>query len=126
MNDAAPSPSTEPGPPSGWADLLPPRLLPLVVWPRSRASFRDASLPADRTLGYDGSGRPAYCAHRHLSHRVVSSDDAEYEELPALSECLTAWRLRDGGWVVHRSVRRWNGCAPTEWNWYSVRDAMPR
>jgi hypothetical protein len=120
------APCASSGLPADWLDLLPPPLIPLVVWPRRSERFCDAAVPAERCIGYDSAGALAFCVSRHLLSRLVSADDAEFAEEPEWSECVTAWRLREGGWIVHRSVRRWEGCRQTGQDQLYLSASMPR
>ena len=52
-----------------------------------------------------------------------SDDDEEFYQVAAYAEALTAWRMRDGRWLIHRLIsregERGNG-------FYSFGDRMPR
>lgn len=115
------------GEPEDWQALLPPHLLPLVVPPVRSETFHDDELPAERMLGYDLRGEPCFCVCRHvLSELEAGADEDPLREAPVLSECLTAWRLRDEGWLVHRSVRRFGVCGAAAYEYFGLSDAMPR
>ena len=113
-------------PPAGWSALLPPELLAEVVWPTRGERHVDAGLPAERSVGYGADGAPSYCASRHRLAVPASDDDELFVDAAAFSECTTAWRLRDGRWLVHRSVWQLDRCPPVETARYFVADTMPR
>lgn len=112
--------------PPDWPALLPGQLRPLVVAPVRGETFRDGEMPAERTLGYDLQGRACYCVCRHVLSEVGLLDDERLQETPVLSECLSAWRLCDGGWLVHRSVRRYGVCGASGYEFFAVSETMPR
>lgn len=115
------------GEPADWQALLPPHLLALVVHPVRSEAFRDDELPAERALGYDLRGEPCFCVCRHvLSELDAGGDEERLHESPVLSECLTAWRLRDGGWLVHRSVRRFGLCGAAAYEFFQLSETLPR
>ncbi|MBK1715852.1 hypothetical protein [Rubrivivax gelatinosus] len=122
----SPPPCCSPQPPADWSTLLPPDLLPLVVQPLRCERFADDELPAERTLGYAADGSPSFCVSRHRLLAPASDDDEDFVESTAVSECTTAWRLRDGGWLVHRSVLSFGQCPPAENASYYLTETMPR
>lgn len=123
---APPPPCCAPRPPEDWSLLLPDTLRPLVVPPRRCEHHADDELPAERTLGYAADGSPSFCASRHRLAAPASDDDEEFVETTSVTECTTAWRLRDGRWLVHESVLHYGRCPPEESARFYLSETMPR
>ncbi|QVL50373.1 MAG: hypothetical protein KFB96_08050 [Thiocapsa sp.] len=47
---------------------------------------------------------PCFQADDYRRLDVRSDDDEEYDLAVAYSESVSAWRLRDGRWLVHRRI----------------------
>jgi hypothetical protein len=85
-----------------WDALLPGDWRGQAVAPVEFDVFREHEIAAERTLGRDEDGQPCYRAHRYVLHALRSDDDETYYLAAIYGEALTAWRLRDGRWLVHR------------------------
>jgi hypothetical protein len=89
-----------------WKVLLTSEWLEQVVAPNTFRVFREYEIPARRVLGYDDAGKPCFCAHDYRLLDARSDDDEEFYQALAYGEAVTAWRLQDGRWLVHRSVEQ--------------------
>lgn len=87
-----------------WCEDLCPIWIDLVVPPCSFRVFRDHDVAARRVVGHDGSNTPCFQAYDYRRLDVRSDDDEEYYLAVSYSESVSAWRLRDGRWLVHRRV----------------------
>lgn len=103
------------GLPSEWRDC--------VVVPLWRSTYRDYEMAAERIVGHDEDDQPCYCRSSFIVTETRSEDDEEFYQVAAYAEVLTAWRLRDGRWLIHRLITR-EGEQGTAF--YSFGDAMPR
>lgn len=87
-----------------WIEHLGPPWLDLVITPRSFRVFRDDDVPARRVIGHDGDDTPCFQAYDYRRLDVRSDDDEEFYIAIAYSESVSAWRLHDGRWLVHRRI----------------------
>jgi hypothetical protein len=87
-----------------WHRELCPIWIDLVVPPRSFRVFSDHEVAARRVVGHDGNDIPCFQAYDYRRLDIRSDDDEEYYLAVAYSESLSAWRLRDGRWLVYRRV----------------------
>lgn len=87
-----------------WLEDLCPIWIDLVVPPRSFRVFRDHEIAARRVVGHDGGDIPCFHAYDYRLLDVRSDDDEEYYLAVSYSESVSAWRLSDGRWLVHRRV----------------------
>lgn len=109
--------------PGEWREGLPAEWLHAVVPPLALETYRDYELAAQRTVGRDEDDAPCYCAWCFVMTETRSDDDEDYYQLVAYAEALSAWRLRDGRWLIRRTVSRdGDGGRP----FYSLADSMPR
>ena len=106
-----------------WRQHLPREWRRLVVAPLTIERFRDYEMAAERTIGRDEDESPCYFATRFVVTDLRSDDDEEYYQVATYAEALTAWRLRDGRWLIHRMINREGEDATT---FYSFSEQMPR
>ena len=85
-----------------WRRDLPARSQGLVVAPIHIDMDREYEILAERTCGYDENDEP--CCYRQLQTTFNSDEDDFYNEEPLHAELLTAWRLRDEGWLIFRKI----------------------
>lgn len=106
-----------------WQAALPDEWKSAVDRPLYFHHYREYELSAERTVGYDEDDRPCFVSHRFVLTRLSSDDDEEFYKTVTLSEEMTAWRLRDGRWLVLRDTRpdrcRSNG------SFYALAPEMP-
>jgi hypothetical protein len=96
-----------------------------VVVPIHFDRQRDEEMLAWHTSGQGADGRPCYCTYQFVLTRLRSDDDEFFYEAPVYAESLTAWRLRDTRWLVHRSVYGGLGCRQAQSS-YSFSSTQPR
>lgn len=109
-----------------WSQPLPTSWRELVVPPQRFEVFAEYEMAADRTMGYDEDGEPAYCRYRYLLTDLRSDDDEEFYEALAHAETITAWRLRDNsGWLVRRDIDCSFGDS-ARLGCFALSDTMPR
>lgn len=108
-----------------WAEGLPHEWRDMVVEPLLYRHYREYEIRAERSIGYDEDDAPCYCAHRFQLSDLRSEDGEEFYEETTYAESLTAWRLRDGRWLIHRVVLRHEDCRTVR-GFYSFSEAMPR
>ena len=104
-------------PPHSWKDL--------VVVPVNFDIFQEYEIAAERIIGYDANSAACYSASRYLLTELMPDDDEEFYETPTYAELLTAWRLRDKGWLVFHSVAG-NGCFAGSRPSFTLSESMPR
>jgi hypothetical protein len=95
----------------------------MVIAPLSLETYRDYEMAAERVVGRDEDDAPCYCASRFIVTETRSDDDEEFYQVAAYAEAISAWRLRDGRWLIHRLITR-DGERST--GFYSFGDDMPR
>jgi hypothetical protein len=61
-------------------------------------------MPARRIVGHDIDGQPCFQAFDYRLVEPRSDDDEDFYPAVAYSESLSAWRLLDGRWLVHRRI----------------------
>ncbi len=106
-----------------WRQDLPGEWQDVVVVPLALETYRDYEMAAERIVGRDEDDEPCYCACRFIVTDTRSDDDEEFYQVAAYAESLSAWRLRDGRWLIHRLITR-DGERGT--SFYSFGDSMPR
>lgn len=107
-----------------WRAELPADWREMAVAPIAFEVFRDGELAAERRFGYDADRVPCYYAHRFRIEEPRSDDGEEFYASVLHAEAVTAWRLRDGRWLIHRAVRA--GEHSPQRAFYSFSEAMPR
>ncbi|ADC61816.1 hypothetical protein [Allochromatium vinosum] len=85
-----------------WSTRLPLEWHDRVVPPSAFRVFREFEVQARRVLGYDASGQLCYSAHDYQLFDPRSDDDEDFYPALTYGESVTAWRLTDGRWLVHR------------------------
>jgi hypothetical protein len=108
-----------------WRRDLPAAWCDQVIAPITSEMLREYEIAADRTNGFDENDEPCYCAFRYVLTELRSDDDDVFYEEPVYAESLTAWRLRDGRWLILRKVTG-NCSLGTEHRFFSLSDSMPR
>jgi hypothetical protein len=106
-----------------WRQNLPREWRRQVVAPLTIERFRDYEMAAERTVGRDEDAQHCYFATRVVVTDLRSDDDEEYYQIAAYAEATTAWRLRDGRWLIHRLITR-DGEPGS--GFYALGDRMPR
>jgi hypothetical protein len=106
-----------------WRQNLPREWQEMVVAPLQLDSQRDYEMAAERVIGRDEDDEPCYCVYRYIVTETRSDDDEEFYQIAAYAESLSAWRLRDGRWLIHRLIAR-DGEPGT--GFYSFSETMPR
>jgi len=106
-----------------WQRDLPKEWRDGVVAPLALETYRDYEMAAERSVGRDEDHQPCYCRAQFIVTDVRSDDDEEYYQIAAYAEVLTAWRLRDGRWLIHRLIKR-EGERGTAF--YTLGESMPR
>jgi hypothetical protein len=109
--------------PTQWRIGLPPEWRDLVIPPLSLESHRDYEMAAERTIGRDEDDQPCFCRSRFIVTETRSDDDEEFYQIAAYAEALTAWRLRDDRWLIHRLITREGERGH---GFYSFGEHMPR
>jgi hypothetical protein len=107
-----------------WRDQLPADWADAVDPPLHFRHYREYEISAERSVGYDEDEQPCFITHRFALTRLVSDDDEEFYETVTLSEEMTAWRLRDGRWLVLRKTHP--GTCQANRGFYAISPDMPR
>ena len=125
--DQSRGPRLAPGEPCRprWQERLPRRWRGQTVAPQTFRVFREYEVPARRVIGSDAAGAPCYCAYDYRLIELRSDDDEEHYSALAYEESLTAWRLNDGRWLVHRRLAPFgeDGDLLTD---FTIDERMPR
>ena len=108
---------------TSWQTDLPADWRHMVVAPLALATYRDYEMAAERVVGRDEDEQPCYCASRFIVVDTRSDDDEEFYQVAVYAESLSAWRLRDGRWLIHRYISR-DGERGS--GFYSFAESMPR
>lgn len=108
-----------------WTRDLPRRWRAMAVAPLDLAIHRDYEADAVRAIGTDEDGLPCFTAHRFVLGETRSDDDDDFYTEVAYAESLSAWRLRDGRWLILRVVVR-DGEIERGRAFYSFGESMPR
>lgn len=112
-----------PAEPTAWQTDLPSEWRAMVIAPLALTTYRDFEMAAERVVGRDEDDQPCYCASRFIVAETRSDDDEEYYQVAAYAESLSAWRLRDGRWLIHRFIMR---DGERGIGFYSFAERMPR
>lgn len=83
-----------------WAERVPALWRSLTIGPLWVDVNRDAEAAAERWVGYDEDERPCYC--RYLFEIGIGALNNVAQGL--YREDLSAWRMRDGRWLIHRII----------------------
>ncbi|HEY3432876.1 MAG TPA: hypothetical protein VGK09_10040 [Rhodocyclaceae bacterium] len=108
-----------------WQDGLPKEWWDMAIAPLYLRHYKEYEIQAERSLGYDEDNAPCFCTHRYQLSELRSEDGEEFYEATTYAEALTAWRLRDGRWLIHRIVMRHEDCRDVR-GFYSFSETMPR
>lgn len=108
-----------------WLSGLPAAWRDRVVAPGTFRVFREYEVPARRLIGYDEQGQPCYCVYDYRLIDLRSDDDEEFYQALAYGESVTAWRLNDARWLVHRCVEALGEEGGRDSD-FSVEEWMPR
>ncbi len=108
-----------------WRQGLPSHWREQVIAALDFDIHRDPELAAERIFGRDEDGEPCYYAHRWTLSAPCSDDDEEFYMVATAGESVTAWRLRDGRWLVCRVVLGNERCTPPQ-PFYLFSERMPR
>jgi len=103
--DRHPRQATDEEAAADWLRLLPAEWRDAIDPPLYFRRYREYEMLAERTIGYDEDERPCFIAHQFTLTRLSSDDDEEFYETVAFAEEMTAWRMRDGRWLVLRNTQ---------------------
>lgn len=96
----------------------------MVIAPLSFHIHREYEMAAERVQGLDEDERCCYLKHHVRQEDLRSDDDGELETVLHYGEIMSAWRLRDERWLIHRSIF-W-GEEEEGISFYSFSEHMPR
>lgn len=108
-----------------WCRELPTEWRGLAIAPIRFELFRDESMIADRTLGYDQDDEACFCAFRYLLTEMLEREGEPPREAPCYAESVVSWRLRDDRWLILRRVVA-NFQLGAEHVFFSFGNRMPR
>lgn len=106
-----------------WKKFLPCAWLDAVDAPLYFERHVEYEMNAERVIGRDADDRPCYTAHHFDLTRLASDDDEDFYEVVSYSEAMAAWRLRDGRWLIFRSIQKLH-CKDTR-SFYTISPEMP-
>lgn len=104
-----------------WSDRLPPTWKPLANQPMWVEIQRDSDSQAERWLGFDEDESPCFC-------RYIFQIPLGQSHEPGVSmygEDLAAWRLRDGRWLIHRTIQC-QADSQAYYAFYAFSETMPK
>jgi hypothetical protein len=108
-----------------WTRDLPRQWRAMAVAPLDFTLHRDYEADAVRAVGTDEDGLTCFTAHRFVLGEIRCDDDDDFYTVVAYGESLSAWRLRDGRWLIRRVVVR-EGEIERGRAFYSFGESMPR
>lgn len=109
-----------------WREELPEAWRGEVVVPRVFSVQREYEIAARRVLGAPGHGEAAcYCRYDVVLTALRSDDDEAWFTAATYGERLTAWRLRDDRWLIHRRIQFGEDCDQAR-SFFSFAEEMPR
>lgn len=107
-----------------WAATLPRAWRAHVVGPLWVEVFRDADARSERWVGYDEDDQACYCQCRF--QRVERClDQGRWVERIDYSEDLLSWRMRDGRWLIHRTILS-QADTPSSVSFFAFSEDRPR
>jgi hypothetical protein len=101
---------------------LPVQWRGMAIVPSELRAYRDYEMAAERVAGWDENGQFCYCCSRFIIAETRSDDDEEFYQVAAYAESRSAWRLRDGLWLIYRVTTR---DGERGHGFYSLVDHMP-
>lgn len=108
-----------------WRQHLPSEWSGQVVEALDFTEHSDYEMPAHRRFGHDTDGALCFYAHRFLITESRSDNDEDFYPVVAYGESVTAWRLRDDRWLIHRIIQTADDGFPGR-GFYSFSDSPPR
>ncbi|GAB2182168.1 hypothetical protein DLREEDagrD3_23910 [Denitratisoma sp. agr-D3] len=108
-----------------WQEGLPKEWRDMTSEPLYFRHYQEYEISAERSVGYDEDDSPCFCSHRFQLSDLRSEDGEELYEETTYAESLTAWRLRDSRWLIHRIVLCHEDCRTVR-GFYSFSETMPR
>ena len=114
---------SDPDEPLTWRQDLPSEWRDVVIAPLTMQTYRDYEMAAERNLGYDEDEKACYIRSSFIVTEPRTDDDEEFYQVAAYAEIMTAWRLHDGRWLVHRVITREGERGHA---FYSLGEHMPR
>lgn len=107
-----------------WRSHLPHEWLDAVESPLYFEQYSEYEISAGRSVGYDADDRPCFTSHYYLLTSLASDDDEEFYEVVTYCEEMSAWRMRDGRWLIYRR----NSTSQTDEprSFYAFASDMPR
>jgi hypothetical protein len=87
-----------------WREALPKEWQAAVVAPIAFVVQRDYEAAANSVIGRDEENAPCFCAYLYALMELRSDDGEELRAEAAYAEETLSWRLRDGRWLLRRSV----------------------
>lgn len=100
-----------------WRDL-PAAWRAVAVEPLDFKVYREPALAAERVFGRDEDGAACFYFHHYLVPPARPGAGT-----PAYGEALTAWRLEDQRWLIHRVLLQ--GEQTTGRGFYTLSETMP-
>jgi hypothetical protein len=85
-----------------WRHHLPQEWQDAIEAPLYFEQHREYEISAGRSVGYDADDRPCFTSHYYLLTSLASDDDEEFYEVITYCEEMSAWRMRDGRWLIYR------------------------
>lgn len=82
-------------------------------------------MPARRVVGDDIDGQPCFQVYDYRLVEARSDDDEDFYLAVSYSESVSAWRMLDGRWLVHRRTANLGDDGATS-SVLSIEDRMPR
>lgn len=108
-----------------WAAHLPVDWRDQVLSPLWVQVHRDRDCGSERWVGYNEDDQPCWVRHRFvIEGRHFSAEPGE--RAVGYCEDLVAWWMRDGRWLIHRTILSQSHKRPTSYSFYALSERMPR
>lgn len=96
--------TTEDGWTRRWREFLPDSWREQTIEALDFTEYREYEIAARRCFGSDEDSVRCFYAHDYALEAIRSDDDEEFYPVIAYGETVRAWRLRDGRWLIYRTV----------------------
>ena len=108
-----------------WTSRLPDAWRDRVDGPMWVQVFRDHSCGAERWVGFNEDDRPCWVRYRFVIEHAPGESG---QGARAVRHCedLMGWLMRDGRWLIHRTILSQAERRPASYSFFALSERMPR